>query len=202
MSLNLARQAIYDAQKDLVAYEFLFRDGLRDAFPCIDANIATQSILDDLFMEGNLSDEAISNGLPCFVNFCYDSLLSDIALQYPAENLVIEVLEDCTADKALYEKLADLKGKGYRIALDDFVPSNDWIPFLALADIIKIDFRALSLDSITQFVQEYGQAFNFQLLAEKIETKEEYLFARKLGFDLFQGYQLSKPERLEYPFVA
>ncbi|HIK91758.1 MAG TPA: HDOD domain-containing protein, partial [Planctomycetes bacterium] len=32
-----------------------------------------------------------------------------------------------------------------------------------------------------------------QLLAEKIETHEEFEFCRELGFDYFQGYFLSKP---------
>ncbi|MEZ8142145.1 signal transduction protein [Enterovibrio norvegicus FF-33] len=202
MSSNFARQAIFDIHKQVIAYEFLFRDGFRDSFPGIASDVATQSILNDLFIEGNITQEAVSDGLPCFVNFSYQSLIDGTALQYPPENLVVEVLEDCPADSVLFEKLIDLRAKGYCIAFDDFIPSTDWIPFLGLADIIKIDFRAQSLDSITRFVQEYREKFSFKLLAEKIETKEEYHFARELGFDLFQGYQLSKPERMPYPFVA
>ncbi|WP_407330791.1 EAL and HDOD domain-containing protein [Enterovibrio sp. 27052020O] len=202
MSSNFARQAIFDTQKRVIAYEFLFRDGFRDSFPCISSDIATQSILNDLFIQGKVTHNAISGGLPCFVNFSYQSLVDGTALRYPPENLVVEVLEDCPADSVLFDKLIDLKERGYCIAFDDFIPSTDWIPFLGLADIIKIDFRAQSLDAIADFVHEYRQKFSFQLLAEKIETKQEYHFARELGFDLFQGYQLSKPERLPYPFVA
>lgn len=202
MRSNIARQAIYNSEQKVIAYELLFREGCCDSFPCIESDIATDSVLNDLFCETTGGVTRVSDGLPCFVNFCYDSLIQGKALNYPAEELVIEVLEDCVADAELYKALEDLKSRGYQIAFDDFVPSSDWLPFLRLADYVKIDFRAQTLTQISQFVSKYRKRFDFKLLAEKIETDEEYHAALEMGFDLFQGYQLSKPERIFFSNVA
>ncbi|AMG29661.1 signal transduction protein [Grimontia hollisae] len=202
MCSNIARQAIYNSQQQIIAYELLFREGCCDSFPDIESEVATVSILDGLFHEGTVGIQYISDGLPCFVNFCHQSLIQGIAFNYPPEDLVIEVLENCEANAVLYKALEDLKSHGYQIAFDDFVPSPDWLPFLRLADIVKIDFRAQSLQEISQFVNKYRKRFDFKLLAEKIETEEEYRVAIALGFDYFQGFQLSKPERIFFSHVA
>ncbi|CZF79874.1 EAL domain protein [Grimontia celer] len=202
MRSNIARQAIYNSEHTIVAYELLFREGCRDSFPCVESEIATASVLKDLFSESNKGVTHVSDGLPCFVNFCYESLTQGKALSYPVEDLVVEVLEDCPADASLYTALEGLKSRGYQIAFDDFIPSSDWIPFLRLADYVKIDFRAQTLSEIAQFVAKYRKRFAFKLLAEKIETDDEYHAALEMGFDLFQGYQLSKPERIFFSNVA
>ncbi|WP_232313181.1 EAL domain-containing protein [Enterovibrio coralii] len=111
-------------------------------------------------------------------------------------------MEDCEPNAALFSALTTLKSHGFKIAFDDFTPSERWLSFIPLADIIKIDFRALSFLDIEAFVNTYRSAFSFQLLAEKIETQAEFEFAFDLGFDLFQGYRFSKPERMIDPEVV
>ncbi|MBV7299491.1 EAL and HDOD domain-containing protein [Enterovibrio paralichthyis] len=202
MRSNIARQAIYNAEQQIIAYELLFRDGQCDVFPCVPSEWATQSVLNDVYTNRQDSAEQISGGLPCFVNFSHQSLIDGIAFQYPAQDLIIEVLEDCSADTALYQALLLHKSRGYKIALDDFIPTSEWLPFLDLVDIVKIDFRAQTLEQIARFVGKFRPKFHFELLAEKIETEEEYRIAKALGFDFFQGYQLSKPERVFVPNVA
>ncbi|MEI8608595.1 signal transduction protein [Enterovibrio norvegicus] len=201
MSSNIARQAIFNRQNQRIGYELLFRDGRCDTFPLVAAEYATEIVLNDLFVSGKKSVKTVSDGQPCFVNFSYQSLINGTALNYPPKDLVIEVLENCVPDTVLFDVLVDLKSRGYRIAFDDFNPCDAWRPFLPLADIVKIDFRALSRETISRFVLAYKSAPELLLLAEKIETAEELLFARKLGFDLFQGYQLSKPERIPFSGV-
>lgn len=198
MSSNIARQAIFDRQSQRVGYELLFRDGRCDTFPLVAAEYATEIVLNDLFVSGRSSVRTVSDGQPCFVNFSYQSLVNGTALNYPPQDLVIEVLENCVPDAVLFDVLVDLKNRGYRIAFDDFSPCDDWRPFLPLADIVKLDFRALSRETISRFVFEHKSTAGFFLLAEKIETAEELAFARKQGFDLFQGYKLSKPEHIPF----
>ena len=202
MSSNIARQAIFNRQNQLVGYELLFRDGRCDTFPLVAAEYATEIVLNDLFVSGKTSVRTVSDGQPCFVNFSYQSLINGTALNYPPQDLVIEVLENCVPDSVLFDVLVDLKNRGYRIAFDDFNPCDAWRPFLPLADIVKLDFRALSPETIRRFVLDCKSTTEFLLLAEKIETPEELILARKLGFDLFQGYQLSKPERIPFGDVT
>ncbi|MDD1783088.1 EAL domain-containing protein [Enterovibrio sp. ZSDZ35] len=197
MSSRIARQAIFDRQHNVVAYELLFREGKSDCFPCVPSRYATQSVLEILFSQG-LQPISLTDNKPVFINFGFESLVDGTALQYPKDSLIVEVLEDCEPNAALFSALTTLKSHGYKIAFDDFVPSERWLSFIPLADIIKIDFQQLSFREIEAFVSQYRHAFSFQLLAEKIETQAECEFALALGFDLFQGYQFSKPERLEH----
>ena len=152
MSSNIARQAIFNRQNQLVGYELLFRDGRCDTFPLVAAEYATEIVLNDLFVSGKTSVRTVSDGQPCFVNFSYQSLINGTALNYPPQDLVIEVLENCVPDSVLFDVLVDLKNRGYRIAFDDFNPCDAWRPFLPLADIVKLDFRALSPETIRRFV--------------------------------------------------
>jgi EAL and modified HD-GYP domain-containing signal transduction protein len=84
--------------------------------------------------------------------------------------------------------------KGYTIALDDFVYSPELDPLIALAGIIKFDFRLSSLDQIETYLKQLPLEKNPILLAEKVETYDEFQAAKKMGFSLFQGYFFCKPE--------
>lgn len=64
---------------------------------------------------------------------------------------------------------------------------------LELAKIIKIDLMAITKQELVQHFKELKK-YDVELLAEKIETFQEFEFCRKLGFDYFQGYFLSKPQ--------
>jgi EAL and modified HD-GYP domain-containing signal transduction protein len=82
---------------------------------------------------------------------------------------------------------------GYVVALDDYLYNPAHAPLLKLAKIVKIDLMAIDKSELEKHVQELKK-FNVKLLAEKIETAEEFIHCRELGFDYFQGYFLSKPQ--------
>jgi EAL and modified HD-GYP domain-containing signal transduction protein len=64
---------------------------------------------------------------------------------------------------------------------------------VALADIIKIDFRISSEDEIRRTLRRLAH-YPVKFLAEKVESYEEFEFATKLGFKYFQGYFFARPE--------
>lgn len=171
-------------------YELLYRDSqTATAFGNATAEKATATVLGGLF---EIGIDNIVNDERAFINFDYDFLLSDSIELINPEKLVIEVLEDMQVDKTLMKRLVKLKEKGYTIALDDFVESYENFPLVPISDIIKYDIMATPLDSIEAPVKlalKQGKV----LLAEKIETKEEYEHAKEIGFNLFQGYFFEKP---------
>ena len=81
--------------------------------------------------------------------------------------------------------------RGYMIALDDFEYSGAYNDLFRLGDLVKIDFRT-SPKSIeeTAYVCRYS---NKIMLAEKVETREEFEYAKKLGCTFMQGYYFAKP---------
>ena len=127
-----------------------------------------------------------------FVNFNYNSLLSDTIELIDPSTLIIEVLEDVIADSKILERIGYLRKKGYKIALDDFEKGIESFEIVPMADIIKYDVLSTPLDTIEEEVK-LALVKKKIILAEKVETEEAFIKAKKMGFHLFQGYFFSKP---------
>ncbi|MBM4385756.1 MAG: HDOD domain-containing protein [Deltaproteobacteria bacterium] len=186
----VARQAILDRRQEAVAYEFLFRDGPVNAFRCDSISRATSSVIADSFLTIGL--DSLTGGRPAFINFSHESLVQDLAYLLPPKLLVVEVLESVEPDAAAIDACRRLKSAGYTLALDDFEWSEAWRPLVEIADIVKIDFRA-TLGERRHAIAAQLRPFGLRLLAEKVETWEEFEDALAAGYDLFQGYLFSKP---------
>ncbi len=186
----IARQPIFNNSLKVYGYELLHRD--KENSICFSSKcpeMATAQVLGGLFETGLNS---IVDDSRAFVNFNYNFLLSESIELINPEKLIIEVLEDVEVDDILMERLLALKDKGYKIALDDFIKNYYDYPIVSIADIIKYDIIATPLDSIELEVKAAIREGKI-VLAEKIETEEEYESAKAMGFHLFQGYFFKKP---------
>lgn len=188
----LARQPIFDVDIKVSAYELLFRSDGGTQANVLDGDTATSQVLLNAFNELDISD-VVQNHL-AYINFTRTLILSPPP--FDKNRFVIEVLENIEADEELMRNLQSLKDAGYTIALDDFVYDPKWDPALRIADIVKIDVLAFDEAEIKRHV-ELLQAFKVTLLAEKVETHEMFHYCKSLGFTLFQGYFLSKPEQVK-----
>lgn len=186
----IARQPILDNQQKTIGYELLFRDGPNNTFPDIDPDIATNRLLSEHFLATHYSTIGDKLG---FVNFPYQSLVNLVPTLFPKDNLVIEILESCEPTKELLSAVRKMAEAGYTIALDDFIPKKEWLPFLPYTSIIKIDIRQYPLDKAKALINKL-HAHDIIFLAEKVETYEEFELAKSVGFTQFQGYFFSKPQ--------
>lgn len=194
MDVFVARQPIFDRHKRIYAYELLFRTGMDNAFPDLDGETATSSLLSSSFFTVGI--EQISGGNRVFINFTEDLLLRGTPAMFPPGNIMVEVLEDVNPDGNVITACEELVAKGYDLALDDFVFTEAWRPLVKIAKIIKIDFMLTAMEEIEEIVAAV-KPYNCRLLAEKIETYEEFQQALKMGFSYFQGYFFAKPEVLK-----
>jgi EAL and modified HD-GYP domain-containing signal transduction protein len=186
----IARQPILDSEQKTVGYELLFRDGPNNTFPDIDPELATNRLLSEHFLATHYSTIGDKLG---FVNFPYQSLVNLVPTLFPKENLVIEILESCEPTAELLAAIKKMSQAGYTIALDDFVPRKEWLPFLPYTSIIKIDIRQYSLKKAQALIERL-RPHSITFLAEKVETYEEFELAKQVGFDQFQGYFFSRPQ--------
>lgn len=192
----IARQPIFSKTMEVFGYELLFRAGSDSkGFDGISSSHATASVIGGLFEAG--IDQIVDNKR-AFINFDASFISSDLPELIESHRLIIEVLEDVTVDDILLSRIKDLKQKGYRIALDDFVEDYDAYPLVPFADIIKYDLIATPLNTLKVEVIK-AKKQNKMLLAEKIETEAEFIQAKEMGFDLFQGYFFSKPSIVGKP---
>ncbi len=187
----IGRQAILDQQQKVYAYEILFRSGLKNAFdPTLDGNVATQSVMVGAMLEFGL--KKLVSDKKAFINFTEQNLLNRAPKLLPPENVVVEILENVQPTPEIVEAVRELKADGYKIALDDFVLLPGYEPLIEMADIIKVDFRITTDPEERQKLREILPS-HVRLLAEKIETEEEFHQAMAFGYVLFQGYFFCKP---------
>ncbi len=194
MDQYIARQPILNVSQKLYAYELLYRGRHGYTLDKVSGERATASLLSSTFLTQGI--EKISRHRPCFINFTQDLLVKQLPAAFPKTQIVVEILEDVKPEKAVIEACRSLSEKGYTIALDDFVYDRTLEPLIELAHIIKIDVRLTPLDTILQTLNKLSR-HNVKLLAEKVETRDEFDKACKLGFRYFQGYFFSRPEQLK-----
>ena len=190
----VGRQPIFDRNLKVVAYELLFRGspgdsadiGVEDG----DGDRATSKVLLHAFTDIGL--DALAGKLPVYVNLTRNFCTGEIELPPLQQRVVIEVLEESGCDEALFAGVRRLAEAGFTIALDDFIYHPSLQPLVDIAHVVKIDALALDREALAEHVRLL-RPHNVRLLAEKIEDDETLEYCRELGFDLFQGYFLCRP---------
>src|SRR5262249_22663535 len=82
---------------------------------------------------------------------------------------------------------------GHQIALDDFSPSVTDMQLLEHADIVKLDLSQHSPEAFAELARSL-QRRKLRLMAERVETIEDFDRCVALGFDAFQGFFLQHPK--------
>jgi len=186
----IARQPIFDVMQKVYAYELLFRSGLHNYFDSDDVDQASTSVIANSFLLFGLDE--MTAGRKAFLNCTRKVLVEDLATALPQQHVVIEVLESVEPDAEVIAACTRLKKMGYSLALDDFVYHQKFEPLLDLADIVKVDFL-ISGPGERQRISTLLRRRGIRMLAEKVETREDYEQAVAMGYELFQGYFFSKP---------
>jgi EAL and modified HD-GYP domain-containing signal transduction protein len=188
----VARQPILTADEKVLGYELLFRDGLQNSFPGGDLEKAARTTVDNSLLVGL---DVLCHGRLAFINCPRDLLMKEYVFLLPAKHAVLEILESVDADSEVIAACEKLKAAGYQIALDDFVPRPENEALIELADIIKADLRISSRQDCQRLVDRFGKTH--KMLAEKVETWEEFNAMKQMGFACFQGYFFREPELLQ-----
>jgi EAL and modified HD-GYP domain-containing signal transduction protein len=190
----IARQPIFKKNREVFAYELLYRDSVdKTSFSDVSSVHATASVVAGLFESGI---ERIVEDKFAFINFDGESFLKIDTNLIKAENVVIELLENTQITTSILEKARYLDKDNYKIALDDFENDQDYDKIMNYVTIIKFDIMKTPLSEIKPLVTKYLNQRKL-LLAEKVETQEEFLQAIDMGFSLFQGYYFEKPTTIK-----
>ena len=123
----------------------------------------------------------LCDGRRAFVNCNRDLLLKDYVTLLPSEQAVVEIPETVPADDLVIAACRRLEESGYTIALDDFGMNDPREALTNVADVIKVDLRETSLADAAAIVKRYGP-WRGRMLAEKAETREEFMAAKKADF--------------------
>lgn len=190
----IGRQPILDRQQKIIGYELLFRHS---------AEAKVANIISDLHAGTNVLANTLSNigthwlvaDKLAFINLSNPMLETDFIELLPSERVVLELLEHTQPTPELLSRCRDLRGRGFKIALDDFEFKPEFVPLLEMAHFVKLDIQMIGLDKLAEQVEKVAP-YPPKLLAEKVETHTEFELCKKLGFHFFQGYHFAHPETL------
>ena len=192
-NLYVGRQAIFDRNLNLHAYELLFRDGTVNKANFENSDLASSTLISNAFVELGLEDVVGSNR--AFINISRSFLVGDQQLPMPNEQVVLEILEDIEIDEPALKGFHTLVEHGYQLALDDFRFTPEYEDVLKEVDYVKLDFLSLTPDEIRAEVDN-ARRYQVKLVAEKVETETHYQLGKDLGFEYFQGYYFCRPHVL------
>lgn len=186
----LGRQPILDRKQEIVGYELLFRSADMDhavfeSYSHASSNVITHAL-------ASFGMHEVLGGKFGFINVHLGLLLSEMLELLPIGQTVLELLEMIKLDEQVIERCRDLKELGFLLALDDHEFDADNKAIYYVVDIIKIDILLTGMDALPDIVRQLRK-YPVKLLAEKVETVEQFQICNDLGFDLFQGYFFARP---------
>lgn len=187
----LARQPIVGPDGDIKAYELLHRKRDLGAAEVTDDTAASSSVIVEAFLDFDV--EQLVGAHQVFINVGRDLLGSPLLHMLPPRQVVIEILESVSGDEETIGAVNELSRRGYTLALDDYVHGVSDRTLLHHADIVKVDLTehgSADLESAVAFLK----GFPAKLVAEKVESQEQFERAKQLGFEWFQGYYFMRPE--------
>jgi c-di-GMP-related signal transduction protein len=191
MDVDAARQPIFNRERELYGYELLFRSDVTSfEYDGSDKSFTALEVLSNSLL--SIGWESVAAGKKVFVPFDRSLLLGGMASILPPEDLVVELLASVEADSEVVSACESLCKLGYAIALEGFVPQGRSNPLARFASIIKMDVRETGKEAREEMLGTY-QKSGKTLVAQKVETREQFQSALESGFDLFQGYFFARP---------
>ena len=184
----LTRQPILDLRSKVHAYELLFSDGAGNASGG-DRERSARTMLDSTVLFGL---EKLTCGLPGFVKCTAEMLTGSLVEMLPPAMTVLELVDAANGPPELLDACRDLKAAGYRLALDQSRWDARAKPFVRIADYLKVDFLSTNPRERQTLRGQVGDTLA-ALVAEKVETQEQFRAARDEGFALVQGYYFCRP---------
>ncbi|NQZ89322.1 MAG: HDOD domain-containing protein [Colwellia sp.] len=189
----IARQAILDINLKTIGYELLFRDSLENVFRESLPEKATSKVILQNYILGNLAD--VCGGKLAFINFDEFTLLQNSPLLFNPKNIVVEIIETINISDELVFNVSQIHKKGYTIALDDYDFSSKWDIFFPYISIIKVDVEQVSYHQIEELKKRLlSTQSKIKIVAERVETNEQFQKLKTIEIDYYQGYFFHKPE--------
>jgi len=192
----IGRQAIVDAKRNVMGYELLQRGSAAAENSDIEHNSDSDAAM--LFSAlSNIGAEALFGTKLAFVNVTLESIYGEhLELVHPPR-IVLEVPAVPGNDAAKISELSDhisrLKARGFRLAFGHFALTRPYVSWLALASFVKIDVRSLKPEVLPTVVKLAAAHPNLKVVAEKVETLDEFTALEKLGVTYFQGFLFARP---------
>ena len=184
-SVVLARQPILDRRESVVGYALryppLTPSGQLDGPETSIASVIVGAVAE-------IGLEKLVGDRPAYIEVTPQFLHYVGQLPLPPERVVLELAATPHADAELLRALPDVIKAGFQIAIVGVIPAGAGEALLQLASAVKLDSRAVAgggdeVNDLLAGLRRHG----LRLIAEGVETPEQYEATRALEFDAYQG---------------
>jgi c-di-GMP-related signal transduction protein len=187
-----ARMPILSRGEKVFGYKLLFRTDFNNYFPSVEGDAASRDVID---MSSLIGLNTLSNNLPAFIVTTRDTLIGEYLGLLPSDKVVAEIPDSVSPDAEVVQACKQLKEVGYRIALSNFRDHDPREELEGIVDYLKVDIKMSPLADVAKLTRLY-HGRGPKLIAEKVETREDFEFCRNVGFSYFEGYFFRKPEMM------
>ena len=190
----VGRQEIYGRTRSTAAYEMLFRYGRGPLGPQSgdDHEDATSRVISSVL--GRFEVAEIAGNKPLFVNFPRAFLVGDLPVPEVPGQLVVEVLEHVPVDDELLRGVADLRARGFHVAVENWAGEDGREPLVRVADIVMIDVGRVARDELPRLVRA-ARALHpgGAVVLQRVADERTLQLGLDLGADFFTGSRLNRP---------
>jgi EAL and modified HD-GYP domain-containing signal transduction protein len=187
-----ARLPILSAGEKVFGYKLLFRTDVNNYFPSVEGDVASRGVID---MSSLIGLNTLSNNLPAFIVTTRDILVRQYLALLPDGKVIAEIPDSVSTDAEVVHACKQLKKAGYKIALSNFRADDPRRELEEIADFLKVDIKTSSLADVASLTSCY-RGRGPRLIAEKVETREDFEFCKAEGFSYFEGFFFRKPEMM------
>lgn len=197
--IRLSIQKIFNKKNEVYAYELLFKDTSDRETGLSESVRGTSQLIMSSITSPQL-DKLLGKRSLGFVNVDETVLSKGILDVLDKDRFVLNIHEDIKLDDDIINKIIQYKKRGFLVSLERFDSSaemiNKFVRLFNFIDIIKMDVALSHPENLAKVMKKF-EGTRVQLLAQNIETKEDYQKCQEQGFALFQGYYLDKPQVIE-----
>ncbi|MGD9788534.1 MAG: EAL and HDOD domain-containing protein [Sulfuricellaceae bacterium] len=189
----IGRQTVYDRFQQVVGYELMLRHVSERSSRRQDDSLAL--LYDEMLLQciADLNIERLLGGRLMFIDLSPASLNSALLDQLPGKGMVLVVELDAEAGEEHRQRLLSLIDRGYQLALDDFAYDPALVPLLRLARYVRIRVSRFDAIELGKQVVAILKGGNPELMANEVETEEDFDACHKLAFHFYQGHFFSRP---------
>lgn len=197
----IARQPIFDNQKNIFAYELLYRDSEANYFPqhLTDCQATGRMFFDAILLHGL---NKLTNNHTAFINLSTSALILELPNLISPDQAVIEIVERTEELEDVTHFVSDMKKQGYTFALDDYDGDEKWQVVLEQVDYIKLEVEEPLMRTILQAKKLKRKYPKTKIVVERIEDNDTFKQLADAGVDYFQGYFFSKPEMMSLKNIS
>ncbi len=197
--INISKQKIFDNKNKLYAYELIFSDSSNQKAD-FSTNIKETAQLIVSSITSKELDKLLTRDTLAFINVDEKTLLKGILDVLDKDRFILNILENIDLNDKVVAKIIQYKKRGFNFSIEHFDSSARMIKKFSrlfnFIDIIKMDVILSEPENLEKVMAKFKDT-RIKLLAQNIETKEDFKKYLEMGFDFFQGYYLDKPETIE-----